>query len=498
MIHSNMIHSKKLLLSINTLNHLAHTNFAKIQTISKPKHIPPTKMMKTIASLITFCQLSNSQGIPAVPATPALPSFPGGAGNGIALAPPGMVFGAYGQFCAGPAPDTECQSIRTALYSQEPGFTKCEKDYDCCLCSSITCGDANQGCVVFSAGNYGVFGGKSIDIEGRMLGAQINCIGVEACAESQMTGRNVKNVNSAGTMALKNAQISITRPVPGFSLDCVGHDSCDGLQLELVFEGPPPGYACDPSYVETIWLNQISCIQTGSCKNLDVTIRNEGCNKVMIGKLECILPGSCADASFNLIGDVEFHNCDLRSSAGSSATGIETCFDNLQKLLCAHPQSCRSAVRRMWNPKNGFLLTCDNIESCQGAQFTIDIEADVAELITYFEGLKFTGTDSGAGAVITVNNKQTQGTVLNIERIECASMGACTGTTFIIGHDVSVGEITCSTGACDGCMVKIDAAGPGIPCDPNSVAPGAPIDLPPQVPIVAIDLPPQVPITIPV
>eukprot|EP01083_Nonionella_stella_P089326 249221_1 len=89
--------------------------------------------------------------------------------------------------------------------------------------------------------------------------------------------------------------------------------------------------------------------------------------------------------------------------------------------------------------------TCDDIESFQGAQFTIDIEAEAPELMTYFEGLKFTGTDSGAGAVITVNNKQTGGTLLNIERIECASMGACTGTPFIIGDDVS----------CDGCMVIV-------------------------------------------
>eukprot|EP01083_Nonionella_stella_P149072 472954_1 len=98
------------------------------------------------------------------------------------------------------------------------------------------------------------------------------------------------------------------------------------------------------------------------------------------------------------------------------------------------------------------------MESCQGSHCTIEIDADVAELITNFEGLKLTGTDSGEGAVITVNNKLTQVTVLNIERIECASIGACTGTTFIIGHYVSVGEITCSTGACAGWMVKIDAA----------------------------------------
>eukprot|EP01083_Nonionella_stella_P179311 636265_1 len=35
--------------------------------------------------------------------------------------------------------------------------------------------------------------------------------------------------------------------------------------------------------VETIWLNQIACVQTGSCKDLDVMIRNEGCNKAKTG-----------------------------------------------------------------------------------------------------------------------------------------------------------------------------------------------------------------------
>eukprot|EP01083_Nonionella_stella_P185537 676787_1 len=36
--------------------------------------------------------------------TPGLPSLSGATSNAIALAPPGMVFNTYGQFCAGPAP----------------------------------------------------------------------------------------------------------------------------------------------------------------------------------------------------------------------------------------------------------------------------------------------------------------------------------------------------------------------------------------------------------
>eukprot|EP01083_Nonionella_stella_P185536 676785_1 len=42
--------------------------------------------------------------------TPGLPSLSGATSNAIALAPPGMVFNTYGQFCAGPAPYT---AIRT-------------------------------------------------------------------------------------------------------------------------------------------------------------------------------------------------------------------------------------------------------------------------------------------------------------------------------------------------------------------------------------------------
>eukprot|EP01083_Nonionella_stella_P109609 319802_1 len=46
---------------------------------------------------------------------PGLPSLPDATGNGIALAPTGMVFNGYGQFCAGPAPHTQNETAQAAV-----------------------------------------------------------------------------------------------------------------------------------------------------------------------------------------------------------------------------------------------------------------------------------------------------------------------------------------------------------------------------------------------
>eukprot|EP00488_Nonionellina_sp_1-RS-2012_P000743 TRINITY_DN12004_c0_g1_i1.p1 TRINITY_DN12004_c0_g1~~TRINITY_DN12004_c0_g1_i1.p1 ORF type:complete len:131 (-),score=24.08 TRINITY_DN12004_c0_g1_i1:249-641(-) len=130
------------------------------------------------------------------------------------------------------------------------------------------------------------------------------------------------------------------------------------------------------------------------------------------------------------------------------------------------------------------MLLCGNSDSCRNAQFTIDVDNNAQQLITYWEGFKFPGAYGGAGATFIINNNQ--GIVINIERIECSNIASCEDTTFIIGHDVSIGEIVCSNGSCVGCSVKIDALSPGIPCDPNAVPPvvqGPPPGFIPLIPL---------------
>eukprot|EP01083_Nonionella_stella_P117741 351191_1 len=63
--------------------------------------------------------------------------------------------------------------------------TKCEKDFDCCLCS-ITRGDLNQACVVFSAGDYGVLGVKRQRCERRK---RSNCMSF-ACTDFKSTNND--------------------------------------------------------------------------------------------------------------------------------------------------------------------------------------------------------------------------------------------------------------------------------------------------------------------
>eukprot|EP01084_Bolivina_argentea_P177072 306289_1 len=448
-------------------------------------------MIKTISAMFAFyMHLSLSQNpqpfIPAVTSVPQRiitdppilltdpPIYPIVTTPPVVVPPvvvtqPAKTLGAYGQECKNPAVDTVCQNTQ-AIAASMNGNTKCEKDYDCCLCNSVQCGNFIQGCSMFSAGDHGVIGVKEINIQGKPSGAYINCIGVEGCMAAEMVATNIKDIDASGLNAMKNAKITVTDPLPQFALNCIGRNGCDGAQIEVIIPGPPMGYACNPNAKEIVRFSKLSCVDFESCKNMDLTIRNNGCNTIEINMLECLENDSCLGTNFNLIGDVQFNNCNLRGAATASTTGIENCFENLERLICPDPTSCRNAVRTLVNPINGFSLSCDHVGSCQNARFTIDINSDslLHEPVKYFDTLKFSAEAAGAGATIIVNNKQ--GIILNIQRIECSVQNACAGTTFIIGHDVSVGEIICNPGTCGGCQIKINEASPGIPCDPNEVA----------------------------
>ncbi len=136
--------------------------------------------------------------------------------------------------------------------------------------------------------------------------------------------------------------------------------------------------------------------------------------------------------------------------------------------MCPDPTSCRDSQRTLVQPVDGFSMNCVGKGSCQNSVFTIQIDSNPQEAVTYFDSFKFAGEGSGAGTTVIIDNRQ--GTVLNIGRIECPAEESCTGTTFIIGRDVSVTEILCNDGSCVGCMIEIDEA-TRIPCDPNEIAP---------------------------
>jgi len=275
-------------------------------------------------------------------------------------------------------------------------------------------------------------------------------------------------------MALKNATISITNTgISGntFTLDCVGMGSCEALKLEILIPSAPNGRCVSR---ETIPFGQIQCSGQEACKDLELTIRNEGCNRIEFQTLSCLQSDSCLNAKFNLVGDIGINFCDLTGSA-ATATGLGACFENLQSLICPDPTSCRGTIRTLLNPVQGFGVQCEGMGACYHAQFTLEFNENIAEQVTFLDGFKFLGAGSGADTTIILKNDQREHPILTVGKIECLSPESCDGLTIITGYYVSIHQVICTQNACNDCKVKVHADDVQfVPCDPNQIAVGAP------------------------
>jgi len=108
--------------------------------------------------------------------------------------------------------------------------------------------------------------------------------------------------------------------------------SCENMSFEVVIPGPPPGFECNADIAkEELIMAGIDCGGQESCRGAQITIRNEGCDKIVIDALKCFNADSCTDATFNFVGDIEVATCDLGPS-GTSASGLDKCFENLSQL----------------------------------------------------------------------------------------------------------------------------------------------------------------------
>jgi len=277
--------------------------------------------------------------------------------------------------------------------------------------------------------------------------------------------------------------IRVFDPVlPGFKLDCSGMASCDGLTLEVVIPGPPAGYTCNPEApTETLRIAGLECSGQESCRNAEINVINNGCDKVLIDDLKCFGSDACTGTKFNFQGDIELANCDLGPS-GHSASGIDKCFEGLLQLKCPDPHSCAGSVKTLVNPTQSFALHCGNTGACENSQFTLEFNILGSE-VTSIEGFVFSSENAGRYATVTVQNHQYNGKTIDIEKIECKSKNSCAGTTFILGHDVSIWEMQCGPNSCGGCKVKINPMDEGVPCDPKQLE--IPVEVTPTMPPVA-------------
>jgi len=409
----------------------------------------------------------------------------------------GQFLGAFNQQCKPPPSDAACQHPQAIASSNPPGFTVCEQDYECCMCGAIQCGSNVQGCTRLSAGPSGMFGVKQVSVLGEMtMGATIDCLGMDSCAQTIITGVHINGINAIGDGSLRDAKVTVYNPSEEFSLECLGISSCSGLTLEIIIPGPANGMACDPNYrPRQLPLGYINCAQQESCSYMRFSFVNEGCDSYEFDSLSCIQGDSCYGATFDFVGEVEVTACEL-SGTGHTVTGISKCFENLDRLICSEPSSCRGAHRAITNPANNFMLSCEGTGACYNAVTEIDLNVNAAEPILNFEALKFLGEASGASATIIIRNDQ-NGQLLTIDRIECLALESCAGTTFVTGYYVGITEIICHPGACFGCKIKTfvdDVA--YVPCDPKQdyvvPPPGNQLPAPQQpapLPIVPAPLP---------
>jgi hypothetical protein len=369
-----------------------------------------------------------------------------------------------------PLVDAQCQVVGQQLSNTE--FIKCEKDYDCCLCGSVSCNE----CDIFNVGNSGLFGVQYVDIQGRdpeAGGALVGCKGVEACQNAVINGANIRGLDCSGSTGCKGASIRVYSPVEHFYLDCIGMGSCQDLSVELIL---PPGYTTPAGKLP---ISRIACTGQASCENLSFKIINDANFPVQIENFDCLQHDACTNAVFDFGSNAQVAQCECGQSC-QSVTGIEGCFENLQAAFCPDPISCRGAVRTIVNPMQGFVLKCASSNSCQGAEFTINLNS-MGSNPSELDGIMCNGPNACDGATFIVNNEMM--TALVIEKMECSAQQACQDTTFIIGTNVEFGNIYCNPDACEGCTITTAVGVAGVPCDASKLMlPAALPPLPPQLP----------------
>eukprot|EP01083_Nonionella_stella_P087635 243861_1 len=103
-----------------------------------------------------------------------------------------------------------------------------------------------------------------------------------------------------------------------------GHNACEGLVLEVILTS-------DSSATQ---FDGIECVSAEACVDASISIVNKSPNALIVEELNCKSWRGCAGASFSLFGSVRFETCKCGVSGCLETTGIEQCFDNLDRLEC--------------------------------------------------------------------------------------------------------------------------------------------------------------------
>jgi len=281
-------------------------------------------------------------------------------------------------------------------------------------------------------------------------------------------GHKIQDLAAFVDYGFQNGMIIVQDPLKDFKLLCTQKSSCESASIEIRY---PYTGTCGQTY----YISDIGCSGVNGCANMDLTINNDGprgCNKVIISTVSCNDIGSCTNAKFNFIGDVEITNCDLGPS-GHSARGLDACYTDLSSFVCSDVRACAGITTTLTNPTSSFVLECASLDSCKGMNLNIYLDASgwwdpitmnqIVEHVSLLSGFKFSGQGSAEGATITIQNNQ-QGKSMDIEKVECTALNACSRTIFNLGENTKIKEFHCFSGTCNGCIVKEGWNDFGKPC----------------------------------
>jgi hypothetical protein len=244
----------------------------------------------------------------------------------------------------------------------------------------------------------------------------------------------------------EGAVITVTNPADDFVLECKDERSCKDLQLTVTV---PADAVLDGD--GEIDFNGLLCEKEESCLNAQITINNLSPALLSIEELQCEAKAACSGLALQITGKYELEECECGDEGGCiGATGVEDCYTGVEDLECKGTE-CVGQTFNIVNPENGFYLICNEPGSCLDTTVHILVNDDIAEFeedgFTDFKGIKCGSDNSCDGLIVSIDNQQSDGSVIVVEKIECGGNMACTNTEF---DGNFVGNVVFREIQCDG------------------------------------------------
>eukprot|EP00484_Ammonia_sp_Unknown_P002306 CAMPEP_0197073192 /NCGR_PEP_ID=MMETSP1384-20130603/210483_1 /TAXON_ID=29189 /ORGANISM="Ammonia sp." /LENGTH=427 /DNA_ID=CAMNT_0042512025 /DNA_START=471 /DNA_END=1754 /DNA_ORIENTATION=+ len=293
------------------------------------------------------------------------------------------------------------------------------------------------------------------------LGGLLICGAERACFQAQMTINNVGAIICSGFFGCEGATFLVINPEQNFYVDCQQRNSCKDLSIEII--------VTDPMITE---FRGISCGGASSCEGAVFTITKRvpagvaaklpadgsgGSTELVIAELSCAASRSCANAVFDMPSNVAVEACGCAGGTTGSCEGllgVDSCIKGLEKLECVGTGTCAGMVETITNPKDGFMLICNDPGSCNNFVLTINVDSH-PNAPTFFGGIQCNSIDSCKGLRLFILNTA-PGRRLDVGGLNCGSTNSCNNAALVM-RNADLGAVNCATpDSCTQCATFID------------------------------------------